>query len=1151
MSKFVHLHLHSNYSILDGAINLNNLALKLKENEMNSCAITDHGSMFGVYKFYKNLKAENIKPIIGCEIYTTAGSRFKKVRDNYHLIMLCMDKRGYNNLSKLLSLAYTEGFYYNPRADKEILKKYSDGLMVTSACIGGEIPSLILEGKYEQAKEAASWFKDTYKDRFYIEIQDNKIHEQDKVNPKLISLAKELDIPLIGSCDAHFINREDAFVQDVLLCISTKQHINDPKRKFKIDSEDLYVKNDIEINTGIFKEHPESISNTVKVAELCNFSFDTGTYYLPIMGKTESDSNDIIKTLSWQGLEKKTFPLELLKVYQDRINFELDIITKMGYASYYLIVQDFIKWARDHDIPVGPGRGSGAASLVAYVLGITNLDPIKYDLIFERFLNPERVSLPDFDIDFCSRRRDEVIEYVTKKYGEAYTSRINTFGFLKARSAVKDVGRVLEYSYQEVDELSKMIPFGANSITEAINTVSELKETIETNERYKKLIEVALKLEGSVRNVGIHAGGVIISSIPIDDVVPVYLSKDGFISTQFDMKDVEALGLVKFDFLAIEILTIISDAEKHIRKYKNKDFDLETISLDDKAIYDELFSKGDTVGVFQLESTGMQKLLQKLKPDCFEDIIAINALYRPGPLGGGVVDSFVNRKHGRENIVYFFDELEPILKETYGIIVYQEQVQKIASVLAGYSLGEADLLRRAMGKKNPKEMAMQRKRFISGAVGNGHDEKKSEALFELMAKFAEYGFNKAHAAVYALIAYRTAFLKYYYNAEFFSALLTLKVAKQKIGDAVDPATHYISDAVSHKINILPPCINESVYTFEPKEKDIRFGFCGIKNIGVAVIDNIIEERSNAGVFKGFIDFCYRIDGRKVNKKALENLIKAGAFDCMGINRGILFNNIEKIIVLVNDLKKQKQLGQFNLFANIEDNKTYKDEDYIDYTQAEWNVFEAQNYEKEVLGFFISSHPLDNFLKIVNTTGTPSIESLLHSPPGVKVYSAIGILSFKKEIISKNGKKMGIYTLEDKNSSIDMLLGEDLYLQTLRNPRLLSQPVIIKGAINKNDKNSNFSNAINLENIKPLDDSCFELIINIDETSFEDKRKKEFFESLPKSIGLVKTFTNILFRNEGQVKLKIGSFNLIECIEMCDKINKNLNKEVFVKWAIVS
>jgi len=1148
MNNFTHIHLHTNYSILDGAINIDNLANKLKLNDMKAAAITDHGTMFGVYKFYKTLKEKDIKPIIGCEVYTTKKSRFDKVRDNYHLILLCIDKQGYKNLSKLLSLAYTEGMYYNPRADKELLEKYNQGLIATSACLGGQIPSLLLENKDEEAYEVASWFKQVFKDRFYIEIQDNKIREQDKVNPKLIELSNELKIPLVATCDCHFINKEDAFVQDVLLCISTKQYINNPNRKFKIDSDELYVKNYDEFTNGLLSKYADAVKNTNIIAENCNFSFDTGTYYLPVIGKSEEESNKLILELSETGLANKKILNSSFETYKKRIEYELEVITKMGYSSYYLIVKDFIDWAKNNNIPVGPGRGSGAASLVAYVLGITDLDPIKYDLIFERFLNPERVSLPDFDIDFCSKRRDEVVNYIVNKYGQNYTARINTFGFLKARGAIKDVGRVLEYPYNEVDELSKMIPFGAESLNHALTLEPKIKDIIETNERYKKLFEVALKLEGSVRNVGIHAGGVIISSIPVNEVVPVCIVKEGPISTQLDMKDIEALGLVKFDLLAVEILTIIHDTVTYINKYIDSSFNIENISLDDKNIYDHLLSQGDTVGVFQLESNGMQKLLEKLKPDCFEDIIAVNALYRPGPLGGGLVDSFVNRKHGKEEIKYYFNELEPVLSETYGIIVYQEQVQRIASILAGYSLGEADILRRAMGKKNPKEMALQRKRFISGAIKNNFDEKTSEALFELMAKFAEYGFNKAHAAVYALIAYRTAFLKYYYPANFYASLLTLKVSKQKLDD-VDPATHYISDAINHSISILNPCINESVYSFEPKGKGIRFGFCGVKNIGNAVIDNILEERAKNGVFKGFIDFCSRVDTRKVNKKALENLIKAGAFDIFNINRGILYNNIETVLNFTSDFKKQKSIGQFNLFSDIETNKTLKDEDYLNFSVSIWDTKFCQNQEKEVLGFYIFSHPLDLYIPALKKTGTPGIESLKHAPPDLIVESAYGILNFKKSFINKQGKEQAIYTLEDKNTSIDVLLNEKLYFQTKNDLKYLNSPVLLKATINKREFNNLYTNTLIAESIKLIDASSFEFYINLYFDNNKTINDLSFLTDLPKTLGLLKIYINIIFKEEGLVKLKIGSFDFEECIKWYGDLAKT--QEVSGRWLLVN
>jgi DNA polymerase-3 subunit alpha len=817
----------------------------------------------------------------------------------------------------------------------------------------------------------------------------------------------------------------------------------------------------------------------------------------------------------------------------------------MGYSSYYLIVADFINWAKNNGIPVGAGRGSGAASLVAYVIGITTLDPIRYDLIFERFLNPERVSLPDFDVDFCSRRREEVYNYLVEHYGQDRTTKIATFGFLKAKSAITDVGRVLGYPVKTVKEITALVPLlkDEETLVDAINHEPELKKIVTLNAENKKLIELAIAVEGAVRNVGVHAGGAVICSIPVSDIVPLTVATDGIVTTQFDMKDAEEVGLVKFDLLGIETLTIMDYAVKHIKKFKDADFDLESITFDDPEIF-KMLALGDTVGTFQLESTGMQRILRDLKPDCFEDIIAVNALYRPGPLSGGMVDQYINRKHGREKIEYPFPELEQILKETYGILVYQEQVQRIAATLAGYSLGEADLLRRAMGKKKPAEMAKQKQRFIEGAKQKGHDPKKAEDLFELMAKFADYGFNKAHAAVYAVSSYKTAYLKNYYPAEFLSALLTSKMGKD-----IESAGLYISDAIAHGIKILPPDINESVYDFAPRAKNIRFGFGGIKNIGSSAIENILEERGNNGLFKGFVDFCTRVDTRRVNKKTLENLIKAGAFDSLGINRGLLFGNIDKIMNHAAGLKKDAESGQCNLFAGTSEDPECKtsDQDLMDMTVPQWTASEQLQYEKEVIGFYISDHPMTQYDAILRQASVPEIASIHYMPPD-SLITAAGILNFSREYVTKSGKVMAFYTLEDRTGRIEATAFEDVYNEIKNMPDFGTNPVLCYAKVSGDLGAAKLL----IQRVKELEEGDFVFDLRARGDKISTTRLEELCCMLPKNSGLVPVNLDIIFPNEGEVSLDLGKGSFSDCLKAGAVIKQIYKREeLSCKWLLES
>ncbi|HEY6839517.1 MAG TPA: DNA polymerase III subunit alpha, partial [Geobacteraceae bacterium] len=820
-AEFVHLHLHTQYSLLDGAIRLGDLVKKVKEHRMPAVAITDHGNMFGAMEFYLKCQSAGVKPIIGSEVYVAPGARSAKDAgnggtSNYHLVLLCENMQGYKNLSRLVSAGFKEGFYRRPRVDKELLAAHSDGLIALSACLKGEVAYCCGRNHMEEAVAVARWYDEHFPGRYYIELQENTLPEQTIANERLLEVAKEVGLPLVATNDCHYLNRDDARAHEVLLCIQTGKTMNDPTR-MHFSANEFYVKSPEEM-AAAFSYAPEALTNTVRIAERCNLEFDFKTYHFPQYTKPADKSlDDVLEEQAWAGLDERLVSVrvknpdltpEQEQGYRDRLRIELDCIKQMGFPGYFLIVADFINWAKDHGIPVGPGRGSAAGSLVAYAIRITDLDPIPYNLLFERFLNPERISMPDIDVDFCQDRREEVIQYVTGKYGRDKVCQIITFGTMAARGVIRDVGRALDMAYGEVDKIAKLVPevLGIN-LADALKQEPKLNEQADADPRVRDLLTTALCLEGLTRHASTHAAGVVVAPDVLEEFCPVYKDqKSGSITTQYSMKYVEKIGLVKFDFLGLKNLTVINNAVKMIRVGKTPDFDIAALRDDDEESY-KLLQAGNTTGVFQLESSGMKELLTKLKPSCFEDIIAVCALYRPGPLGSGMVDDFIERKHGRKKVVYDLPQLEPILKDTYGVIVYQEQVMQIARTLAGYSLGGADLLRRAMGKKDPAEMAKQRDIFLEGAKKNAIDMKKAEAIFDLMAKFAEYGFNKSHSAAYALVAYQTAYLKAHYPVEFMAALLT-----EDMGNT-DKVIKNISDCREMGIEVLPPDINASDLSF--------------------------------------------------------------------------------------------------------------------------------------------------------------------------------------------------------------------------------------------------------------------------------------------------------------------------------------------------
>ena len=1060
-TEFAHLHLHTEFSLLDGANRIDKLMKKVQELGMSSVAITDHGNMFGAVQFFKKAKSAGIKPIIGCEVYVAPESRFDKTSTHgisgasNHFVLLAKDETGYKNLIKLVSAGYTEGFYYKPRIDMELLSQHAEGLIGLSACLKGAIPYWYNHGNEDKAREIAGQYKEIFgKDNFYLELQYHRIKEQEEANKFLVKLAKELNLPLVATNDCHYLNRSDATPHDVLLCIGTGKYVKDVNR-MRYSSDEFYVKSPEEM-AALFPDHPEAIENTLRIAERCNYEFQFGNIILPEYGVPEGHTFDsFMEKLARDGLEER---LEVVykhtdkehgairEEYEKRLQIELDIIKTMGYAGYFLIVWDFINYSKNEGIPVGPGRGSAAGSLVAFCMRITDIDPIKYNLLFERFLNPERVSMPDIDVDFCMNRREEVIRYVSRKYGKDNVSQIATFGTLGAKIVVRDVGRVLSIPYADVDKLAKLIPNQLHiSIEQSLEVVPEMRELRDNNPQIAELLDNALVLEGLTRHVSTHAAGVVISPKPLVEFVPLYKgTKDGDeISTQYPMSDLEQIGLLKMDFLGLRNLTMIQDTLDIIKQVHGRDLDIMDLPMDDRPSY-ELLSQGQTLGVFQLESSGMRELLRKLKPETFEDIIAVLALYRPGPLGSGMVDDFIERKHGRIPIEYPLPQLESILKETYGVIIYQEQVMQISNMLAGYTLGEADLLRRAMGKKKLKEMAKQRKRFMEGAREKNIPENKADEIFSLMEYFAGYGFNKSHTAAYALITYQTAYLKAHYPVESMAALLTSDM------DNTDRVVKYINECRELGITILPPDVNESYRMFSVVDQKIRFGLAAVKNVGGAAIDSIIETRESDGKHESLQDFCERVDLSKVNKRVVESLIKCGAFDFTGNARAAMAAGLEKVFEIAQRNQKDRKTGQANIFGILESSSSSSEQaGYQLPNVAEWDESEKLKLEKQGIGFYITGHPLGKYTHSLKKFTTVTTTTVTECRDGEQITIG-GIVTDYRKKLTKKGDQMAFFRLEDLEGAIEVILIPKVFEEY--NGMLEEDlPILIKGRISVSEE----------------------------------------------------------------------------------------------------
>jgi len=1053
-SNFVHLHLHTSYSLLDSSLRQRALFERALEFKMPAVAMTDHGNMFGAVEFYNGAKQCGLKPIIGCEVYVAPESRHDKkdkheLRDaSYHLILLAQNNNGYKNLLKLVTLGYMEGFYYKPRIDKELLAEYAEGLIALSSCGRGEIAYNINKENIPRAIKIADQYRDIMgPDNFFLELQNHKMEYQQKINNELVKIGDKLSLPLVATNNCHYLDREDFHAHEALLCLQTGKTISDQNR-MRYPSDEYYFKSPEEM-MELFRDVPEAIENTIRIAERCELEMDFNKLNFPDYPTPKGYSlESFLREQTDKGLEERFHEMTHQGIdyekslYRERLQEELSIIERMGYPGYFLIVWDFIDYARRNNVPVGPGRGSAAGSLVAYSLRITDIDPLKYDLLFERFLNPERVSMPDIDIDFCMDKRDDVIKYVAEKYGgNQNVTQIITFGSMNAKGVLRDVGRVLDMTYGEVDKIAKLVPNRLNiTLKDAFKEEPRFESMRIENEKVAELLDTALNLEGLPRHCSTHAAGVVISSQPLTNFLPLYKfpskgkGEQDEVVTQYSMGSVEKLGLLKMDFLGLKTLTVIDNTLRLIKGSLGVDLDIVAISMDDPQTY-KLLCSARTLGVFQLESSGMRDLLKKMKPDCFEDIIALLALYRPGPLESGMVDDYIKRKHGKLEEKYELPQLKNVLKETHGVILYQEQVMRIASILAGFSLGDADLLRRAMGKKKPEEMESQREKFIAGAGKKNINVKKATKVFDLMEKFAGYGFNKSHSTAYALVSYQTAYLKAHYPLQFFGSLITADM------DNTDKVIRYINDCRDMGIKVMPPDINESMKDFTILNDHLIFGLGAIKNVGSGAIDSIIEIRKEKGKFSSLREFCESVDLRLVNKRVVESLIKSGACDRLNQNRASMIEDLPSAMEMGQAKQRDRQLGQSSMFEVFEEEGRRAEGTS---SQKDWSDHERLKYEKETIGFYISGHPLKRFANELAWFTDASSASIIENSTGSEV-SLAGIPSKVLPKTTRKGDKMAIVTLEDLNGSVEVILWPEIYAVT---ENILSgdDPLLVKGSV---------------------------------------------------------------------------------------------------------
>lgn len=1103
--NFTHLHVHTEYSLLDGSNKIKEYVARVKELGMNSAAITDHGVMFGCIDFYKAAREAGINPIMGCEVYVAPGSRFDKEQQHgddryHHLVLLAENNQGYSNLMKIVSAGFVEGYYYKPRVDMEVLEKYHEGIIALSACLAGEVARNLARGFYEEGKKAALRYESIFgKGNFFLELQDHGIPEQQMVNQQLMRMSRETGIELVCTNDVHYTYAEDATSHDILLCIQTQKKVQDEDR-MRYEGGQYYVKSPEEM-LELFPYIPEALENTQKIADRCHVDIEFGVTKLPRYDVPEGYTSwEYLNKLCYEGLEKKYHPVT--EELRERLKYELDTIQTMGYVDYFLIVWDFIKYARDHDIIVGPGRGSAAGSLVSYTLDITQLDPIRYQLLFERFLNPERVSMPDIDVDFCFERRQEVIDYVVRKYGKDRVVQIVTFGTLAARGVIRDVGRVLDMPYAQVDTIAKMIPNELNiTIDKALNMNPELKKQYEEDPQIKYLIDMSRRLEGLPRHTSMHAAGVVISQKAVDEYVPLSRASDGSITTQFTMTTLEELGLLKMDFLGLRTLTVIQNAVKLAQKSTGKELDMEKIDYNDPAVL-AMIGSGKCEGVFQLESTGMKNFMKELKPQSLEDIIAGISLYRPGPMD--FIPQYIKGKNHPDQITYDCPQLEPILEPTYGCIVYQEQVMQIVRDLAGYTLGRSDLVRRAMAKKKAAVMAKERQNFVygnpeegvPGCIANGIDEKVANKIYDDMTDFAKYAFNKSHAAAYAVVSYQTAWLKYYYPVEFMAALMTSCIENPS------KVSEYILNCRQMGIRILPPDINRSVGNFSVEPEGIRYGLSAVKGIGKPVMDAIVEERNRGGEFISLKDFCQRLSGKEVNKRTIENFIKAGAFDGLGGTRKQFMMIYVQILDMVNQEKKTSMTGQMSLFDIMgeEERKSFdiKLPDVGEYTKETKLAF-----EKEVLGVYISGHPLEEYeqswrknISAVTSDFYPDEETGQPKVPDGSKQIVGGMITEKTIKYTRNNKVMAFLTLEDLVGTVEIVVFPRDYEN---NAHMMEEDskVFIQGRVSAEDDKPS---KLICEKISAFNDIPRELWIQFSGKEEYEKKVHHLYQLLSQSDG---------------------------------------------------
>nr|WP_288298294.1 DNA polymerase III subunit alpha [uncultured Allisonella sp.] len=1041
MDPFVHLHTHTEYSLFDGISRIPDLVAHVKAMGQTAIAITDHGSMYGAVYLYNECKKQGIKPIIGCEIYITQNSRFQVPPGReklYHLILLAENNEGYHNLVKICSRAWTEGFHNKPRADHDLLRKYHKGLIALSACVGGELPQAILSGDMDKAHEVIKFYIDTFgRDNYFIELQNHRLPEEARVRPVLADLAKEYGLGLVVTNDFHYVRKEDAASQEIKLCISTGKTLDDPEH-FHFANDEFYCKSGEEMRS-ILGGYEGAIENTARIAERCNVTFTFGEHKLPAFDVPEGETaKTYLRKLCEKAIPER-YGQKTPEV-MNRLNYELGIIDRMGFSDYFLIVMDFIHFAKTHGIPIGPGRGSAAGSIVSYLLHITELDPLEFDLLFERFLNPERVSMPDIDTDLCYRGRGRVIDYLAHKYGEDHVAQIITFSTLAARAVIRDVGRVMNLPLRDVDKIAKMIPQGPGvTLEKTLESSPEFKSAYETNPTVHTLIDHCLKLEGLSRQAGTHAAGVVICSAPVDDFVPIQLTQENFIQTQYEKDQVEKLGLLKMDLLGLRNLTVIQDTVDMIKENRNIDLDVRKIPYKDKAT-SEMLCQGDTIGVFQSESSGYTNLLMQLAPDAFQDLIPMVALYRPGPLGSGMAEDFIKRKHGKIPVEYPHPMLEPVLKETYGVILYQEQVMRIASVMGGFSLGQADLLRRAMGHKESDVLLAQRQAFLEGAEKQGVSSEVANHVFDLMVHFAGYGFNKSHSVCYAWIAWQTAYLKAHFRPEFMAAMMTCYN-----GDR-GKVSRYIANSRKHGVKLVAPNVNRSRASFAASGNTILFGLSGIQHLGDAAVESIIEAREKDGPFTSLSDFLERVDGRTVNARACESLIKCGALDDLGANRPQMLEALPQAMSNAAMVREDRQSGQISLFGQSEPvhEVAYK-------PLPDASAREKIDWERQLLGFYVSGHPLDRFKnEMKQCVPLSELEGEGRVTLDGKLITVGGIINHVKGMVTKKGAPMGYITLEDFTGEIEVVVfpsAWEKYRELLRN----DAAILLSGRVQANER----------------------------------------------------------------------------------------------------